>query len=115
MQLAIEDRPEGYVHAKLAGHMDVPGTNAIATQLQNQVPPRRKNAVLDLAEVDYIGSLGIGQLVAVATSLRRLKLRAVLVGTRPELAAMLRATRVDTLLPMFDTLDQALASFKPAG
>lgn len=114
MQMTVEDRPEGFTYAKLVGHMDVPGTNAISVKLQGQIAPRRQHTVLDIADVDYISSLGIGQLVAVATSLRRSKKKIAIVGAQPMVAGMLRATRVDSVMPLFDTVEQAVATFEPA-
>lgn len=65
--------------------------------------------VLDLSRVEFIDSSGLGAIVAAMKQLgtgRRLDLA----GLTPAVDNVFRLTRMDTVLKLFPTLDQALAA-----
>ncbi|WP_116133335.1 STAS domain-containing protein [Tropicimonas sp. IMCC34043] len=67
-------------------------------------PPR---VILDLAQVDFLDSSGLG---AVVTAMKHLGpgRRLELAGLTPKVAKVFRLTRMDTVFTIHDSADQAL-------
>jgi anti-sigma B factor antagonist len=70
--------------------------------------------VLDLGDVTYIDSGGLGTLVALYASARKIggDIRLARVGRRP--SEVLQITKLVTLFEVFDRTEDAIASFKRA-
>ncbi len=65
--------------------------------------------VIDLAELDFICSLGLGSLVAAYLRAQRAGVLLRLVAPRPAVMEVLEITKLHTLLPVYDSVEQALA------
>ena len=73
-------------------------------------PPAQVQSALyifDLTEVPYIDSAGLGMLVSQFTRCQGRGVRLVLAGVNPRVLQLLRLTRLDSLLPMAATVDEA--------
>ena len=79
------------------------------TDFQNAV--RRENVptlILDLSEVPYIDSSGIGSLVSIYVSRHKLGQRLALSGVNGHIINLLRITRVESLFLIFSSLGDAI-------
>lgn len=65
--------------------------------------------VLDLSEVPYITSKGLGAIVASFTVLRKLGGNLVLVCPQEDVARSLRVTKVDRILDVTATVEEAIS------
>src|SRR3974377_2352988 len=65
--------------------------------------------IIDIADVPYIDSAGIGCLVGAHVSREHAGRKLILVGASERLINMLRATNVDQLCVFCDTVDEARA------
>jgi len=108
MEMSVADRADGITLVKLAGALDLKGTNEIDLKFQGSVAPRRQPTILDLSELTFISSLGMGMMVAAATSLRRNGKRMVLLDPKPEIAEAVRHARIDSIIPIVQGLDVAV-------
>jgi len=63
--------------------------------------------IFDLTEVPYIDSAGLGMLVSQFTRCQGRGVRLVLAGVRPRVLQLLQLTRLDNLLPMAATVEEA--------
>jgi anti-anti-sigma factor len=71
---------------------------------------KTKQVVVDLTEVSAIGSSGIGFLVGLYTSLsRKTGGRFVLAGANPRVREAFVLTRLDSVIPMAESVEAALA------
>lgn len=73
-------------------------------QLTRDAPER---VVLDLTQVDFIDSSGLGAIVAAMKHMGGAS-RMDLAGLSPTVSKVFRLTRMDTVFHLFDTLDQAV-------
>jgi anti-sigma B factor antagonist len=75
---------------------------------------KSNHIVLDLGDVTYIDSGGLGTLVALYASARKIggDIRLARVGRRP--TEVLQMTKLVTLFEVFDKTENAIASFKRA-
>lgn len=71
--------------------------------------------VLDLSEVTHIDSGGLGVLVAAYISARKVGGNVKLARPGPHTKDALRITRLSTVFEIFDSADDAAASFAPIG
>ncbi len=67
--------------------------------------------VIDLGEVSYIDSSGLGTLVALYTSARNSGGEIRLAGLHPRAKELLQVTRLVTVFEVFDRAEDAAASF----
>lgn len=68
--------------------------------------------ILDLSHVEFVDSSGLGAIVAAMKPLGKGR-RLDLAGLTPAVDKVFRLTRMDTVLKLFATLDQALAVDAP--
>ncbi|MEM6303430.1 MAG: STAS domain-containing protein [Pseudomonadota bacterium] len=68
-----------------------------------------KTVVLDLREVDFIDSSGLGAIVATMKHLAPAR-KLVLAGLTPAVDKVFRLTRMDSVFSVFQSLDDALAA-----
>lgn len=67
--------------------------------------------VLDLSKVDFIDSSGLGAIVATMKQLGRDR-KLALAGLTPTVDKVFRLTRMDSVFPLFSTLDGAVDELK---
>ena len=97
---------------RLAG----PLTTATLSLFQNTV--RRENAatmILDLTNVPYIDSTGLGSLVGAYVSCQKTGRRVVLCGVNQRIMKMFVITKVEPLFLIFPTLWEAIEILTRAG
>jgi anti-sigma B factor antagonist len=71
--------------------------------------------ILDLSDVPYVDSAGLGSLVGAHVSRQKLGCRVVLAGVNERVLRLFEITRVESLFLMFPTLDDALQALAMAG
>ena len=86
---------------------------SLRTQVRDLLS-KSSHIVLDLGDVTYIDSGGLGTLVALYVSARKIggDIRLARVGHHPK--EVLQITRLVTLFEVFDKSEDAIASFKRA-
>lgn len=71
MELKVIQADEALTHVALCGRLDIRGVSEIENRFLFTTTSRRVPAVVDLSEVEFIASLGIGMLVGAAKALTR--------------------------------------------
>ena len=69
----------------------------------------QKKFVLDITTLDYVDSSGIGMLVSCLTNVKKAGGELKLAGANPRIRRIFAMTGVDTMMPMCDTLADAMA------
>ena len=67
--------------------------------------------VIDLSSVGFVDSAGLGQLVGALKMCFHHGGNLVLVGANEAVTDLLRLTKLDTVFKVFDSVDEAVASF----
>ena len=81
-------------------------------KLQSLLHQGRKNLILNLAEVSYVDSAGLGSLVSAYTTVTREGGSLKLVNVTKRLQDLLSITKLLTVFETFDSEDEALRSFR---
>ena len=93
-----------------------PLTMENVTPFMNAV--RRESAptmILDLTNVPYVDSSGLGSLVSAATSCTKSGRRIALTGVNKRVLKVFEITKVEQIFLMFPTLSDAIEAFTNAG
>ena len=73
--------------------------------------PGVKGTIIDLSEVPYIDSAGLGVLLGQWSHTQRCGYKYALTGMSPRVHTIFELTHTDTVLPIFSTQAEAEASF----
>jgi anti-anti-sigma factor len=109
VNLRVIDESDALTHVALEGSLDIEGVNAVQDKFYFHLTARRKPAIVDMAGVGFIGSLGIGMLVRVAQSLKRQGLPMVLLNTAGKVDEALRLLNIEQVIPFAKSREEALA------
>ena len=97
-------------------HLQGPITLGQATQtlrqlIQDTVEAGRTKILLNMAEVYYIDSSGLGELVAACTSVQRRGAKLKLMKLAPRVQSLMQLTKLYQVIDVFPDEDSAVRSF----
>ena len=107
MEFTVERLGNGIKKINLKGKMDIEGTDQIAVRMTAETSMEKANVVVDLSELEFMASVGIGMLVQ---SYKALKLRGgnmVVLNPHEIVEFTLTSTRVNTFFPIYHDLKKA--------
>ena len=108
----VEKDVNGVTVLELAGRVTLgEGSAELRTKLKDCLSQGKTRLVLDLAEVTYIDSAGLGTLVAGFTSAQNQGASLKLANLTKRFHETLNITKLVTVFDVFDTADQAVKSF----
>ena len=99
MKIDIRDGDDGVTHVVIDGRLDIEGVNAIDMKM-NVVAGSKNKVVVDLAGVDFMGSLGMRTLVVAAKTVANKGGKLVLLQPQPNVDRALRTSGIDTVIPI---------------
>lgn len=111
MDLVIEELDGGIQRAKLNGRLDIPGAAKIDLPW-NVLVGNNKQVIVDLEHVTFMASMGIRTMILGAKTMKAKGGRMVLLKPRPDVHKVLTETGTDSIVPIFDTLDAAIAALR---
>ena len=79
-----------------------------ADALKKVLAEKGGHVLVDLSEINYMDSTGIGELVGYLSRFRKAKRKLVLVQPSRQVRKLLRIAHLEELLPVFDRLEDAL-------
>ena len=93
-------------------HLKGPFVLGTMFEFQNTLrDPEVKGVIVDLSEVPYIDSAGLGTILSHWAHTQRSGHKFALTGVSPRIDVLLEMTKVNTVLPMFKTAEDADQSF----
>jgi anti-sigma B factor antagonist len=100
----------GTVVLAVAGDVDLYVAGELKDRLAEAADSGTKTLVLDFTEVTFVDSMGLGVLVGGMKQLRAVGGELQLVVSSPEVQRILEITRMDRVIPLHETLADALAA-----
>jgi len=113
MDLTVEHLPDGIKVIKLSGRMDITGTDQISVRLSGETSTEKAFVILDLQEVAFLASVGIGALVRSAKALRLRGGEAVILSTVPMVTLVLEKTRIFEVMSICGDMESARRALSP--
>lgn len=108
MSLASTDIDTARIITVLANRIDAAMAIRFKEDMRQMTLSAPDRVIVDLSEVDFIDSSGLGAIVAAMKQLREGQ-RLELAGLTPTVSKVFRLTRMDTVFILFDTLEEAVA------
>ena len=102
MRMRIIRSDESVTHVAFAGRLDVEGVNKVQYEFLHQTTSLPKSTLVDLSQVTYIASLGIGMLVSAAKSIERKGARMVLLSPPALVMKTLETAGLPEVIPIAD-------------
>lgn len=118
MALSVEQRrvePDIMVLELYVRFMAGRDNHALETATARLLSDHEKKVVLDLSGVDYMDSTGIGQISKAATRLQESGAEVRLASATGLVREVLAITRIDSVLSVSPTVDQAVKEFSGNG
>ena len=105
--ITVIESADTFTHVQIIGPLDMAGAGSIDLKLTAATATRRKHTILDLTEVPFMASLGMGLLVQIARALNARDQRLILLTPRDTVAIAIRTSRLDTVMPIAESLEAA--------
>ncbi len=107
MELTKSDRND-IAHVCLVGRLDAMAVEQIEEQFSQWTTDRGLPTVVDMSGVTFMSSLGIGFLFANTKKLKKAGCKLVLLKPERMVESVLRTSKMDKVMPIVATLDEAL-------
>src|SRR5437016_3135842 len=111
MELHTGDSTDALTRIALVGMLDMVAVGEIETQFMAATASRGKNTIVDVSQLSFIASLGMGVLVSAYKALKRKGARMVLLAPQADVESALVAARLQEILPIAHSEDEALRLF----
>ena len=108
MTVQVDDL-RGWAVARVAGDLDVATAPRLREQLVRLITDGRVRVVLDLDDVDFLDSTGLGVIVGVLKRARTHGGDLRLVCTKPAIRKVFEITALDRTMPLAESAEAALA------
>jgi anti-anti-sigma factor len=110
MELALDIRSDGAAVVRLAGRLDLASAAQVKQELTRAIVEGHRHLVVDLGEVTFIDSSGLGALIG-ALKAARLQHGDLRIARPAEQARLvLELTTLDRVLRPYPTVEEALAA-----
>jgi len=99
---------EQITHIALVGRMDMAGLQGNDIKFSGYLAARRKPSIVDLSELEFIASLGLGLFFSAANTLKRHQVKIVLLQPREMVEKAIRTVGLDQAVAITHSMDEAL-------
>lgn len=107
MKLEFNELENGIRLIKLIGTLDLTGTYSIEVEFVRQCEGDNVHLLVDLAEVDYISSIGVHMLVSTANSIASRGGKIALLNPQRNVIDVLELTGILQTIPIYSDLESA--------
>jgi anti-anti-sigma factor len=111
MKLTTEELDGGVTRVILDGRLDIEGASAVDLRM-NVIAGSSKLLLIDLQQVSFLGSMGLRSIVVPAQAVRRRGGKVVLYAPVEMVEEVLKASSIDSLIPIHHELSSALAALQ---
>ncbi len=86
-------------------------TSRLNESIHELISSDKKNIILNLANVNFMNSLGLGMLIGAFTTVRKVNGNLCIANTTAKIEELLTITKLNTVLQLYPSLDEAINSF----
>lgn len=110
MEVITEERETCTLVRVVATRLDVAVAQPFKAKLE-AIPVDKRNIVLDLSEVPFVDSTGLGALLSFLRKIAQANGRLRLSGLCEQVSAMFMLVRMNKVFDLYDTADQACGNW----
>ena len=107
-ELKVIDNTDKRTHIALSGRLDILGVQEVELAFTSHVAARKRPAIVDMSQVDFVASIGIGMLVRTAKTLQSQGVSLVLLTPQKTVREVLELSKIDKVIPIAESLDEAV-------
>jgi anti-sigma B factor antagonist len=98
--MVISQLGDDRVKVAFKGRLDTPGVDRVETRFVAAVVPGGRHTLVDLSQVDFVGSLGVRMFISVARSLGLKQARLVLVSPQAQVREVFEHVSLSDIIPI---------------
>jgi anti-sigma B factor antagonist len=110
VDVAVDQRPSGEMVVRPSGRLDLLSAGEIKQRLSQAVAEGKRRLVIDLGEVSFIDSSGLGALISGLKSARAAGGYLRIARASEQARLILELTTLHRVLPPYATVEEALAA-----
>jgi len=92
----------------VVGTIDLEGKDYLANELESILFDENKGCILDLAGVDYIGSIGVSTILNIYRQFQKKNRVLCIVNLLPHLKTVFEITKLDKIIKIYENTDNAI-------
>lgn len=99
------ERRQDYLMVYLSGELNFFNSSKIKEEIKRHITGDEARLVLDISELEMIDSSGVGIVISLLKKMNGKDV--MLVGPQPKIARVFEITRLNQIVPIFPSLEQA--------
>ena len=111
MPISTEELEGGITRVILEGRLDIEGAAAVDMRM-TAIAGAKKAVIVDMQKVSFLGSMGLRALVAPARAIKGRGGKIVIFGPNELVENVLKASGVNTVIPVHHELQNAIAALQ---
>lgn len=108
MELKIRKSGENYI-IDVNGEMDLYNSYRLKELVMKMLEKKVERFIVNLEQVDYIDSSGIGALIYICSTIKKMNLRLVITNIHGSVKKVIELTKLMGYFPITPTIEEALA------
>jgi anti-anti-sigma factor len=112
VELSVIQSTDQLTHISLSGRLDAVGVQKVATRFQGLTASRGKPTIIDMTNVEFIASLGLGMLLSCARALHGRGARTVILNPQPLVAKAIETAHMNSVIPVVRSIEEAEAALQ---
>jgi anti-sigma B factor antagonist len=113
MDLVVTSHDENTV-LELSGRLDLNSSSQLKGRVKELLAEGKMNLVLDMSDVNFINSSGLGTLVSILKDVRMVKGRMVVCDLAQYVQEIFEITQLSHIFDIYPTVEEATRSFASA-
>ncbi|MDA8411723.1 MAG: anti-sigma factor antagonist [Treponema sp.] len=111
MELKIRKSGENYI-IDVNGEMDLYNSYRLKELVMKMLEKKVERFIVNLEQVDYIDSSGIGALIYICSTIKKMNLRLVITNIHGSVKKVIELTKLMGYFPITPTIEDALAKLE---
>ena len=108
MEMTILERDDDITHVALTGRLDTTGAEELNERFSDATAGRKRPAIVDLSQIDFMASRGLGLLLANSKKLKKAGHKLVLLNPQKLVEGVFKSSKTDKVMPIAFDLDEAI-------
>lgn len=111
MQIKTKELGDNIIKISLIGEIDLFRSQMIKDMINKNIADGITNIIIDLEDVRYIDSTGIGSLIYCRSTIKQKGGKLILLNIKDSVERVFRLTKLDSLFTILDDENEALKQF----
>lgn len=110
MELKIRKSADNYI-IDVNGEMDLYNSYKLKELVVKMIEKKVRNFIINLEQVDYIDSSGMGALIFICSTIKKMNLKLSISNIHGSVKKVIELTKLMGYFPISNTVEEALAAF----